>query len=53
MITDSYDNIVHLLDSTGEFLKINMFEDDVLYGMNCIEMDKFGWLHLDCNDGYL
>lgn len=53
LVIDSYDNTVHLLDSKGKFLKIIMFEDDGLNGINCIEMDSSGWLHLGCKDGYV
>lgn len=53
LVIDSYDNTVHLLDSKGKFLKIIMFEEDGLNGINCIEMDSSGWLHLGCKDGYV
>ena len=51
LIVDSHDSTVHLLDSTGKFLRIIMSLEDGIGKIQCIAMDSLGWLRLGCDDG--
>ena len=51
LIVDSHDSTVHLLDSTGKFLRIIMSPEDGIETIQCIAVDSLGWLRLGCDDG--
>ena len=51
LVIDSYDDTVHLLDSTGNFLQIILSRERGPCGIQCAVVDPTGLLWLGCEEG--